>query len=188
MSIEEQSHPSRTLVVHDSRYGSTAEVADQIGRTLAAAGRDVAVRHVEEVESVDGFDLVIIGSPIRFENWMPGAAGFVAAHREQLASTAVAFFFTCLALSQDGPKSQRDADRYEQKVRAIAPELVPLGVGRFAGKLDFSRMSLFGRVALGTLLAVRGARAGDHRDWPGIRSWAEEVAASARPVEARESS
>lgn len=174
--------PGRVLVAHDSKYGSTAEVADQIGRTLADAGGDVTVRHVDAVGSVAGFDLVVIGSPIRFESWMRGAVEFVEAHRGELATTSVAFFFTCLALSQTGPRSHRDADRYEEKIRAIAPELVPLGVGRFAGKLDHPRMSLFGRVALGALLAVRGARGGDHRDWSGIRSWAEDVAASAHLV------
>jgi menaquinone-dependent protoporphyrinogen oxidase len=136
----------RVLVTYESQYGSTAEVADTIGRTVGGSGRRVDVRHVGDVDTVAEYDLVIVGGAIQYDNWMSGAADFVRAHRRQLATTTVAFFFTCLALSKPGESATRSADRYEQRIRAIAPELDPLGVGRFAGVLDYSRMTPVSRI------------------------------------------
>lgn len=170
----------RVLVAYESQYGSTAEVADVIGRTLGATGRHVDVRHVGDVDTVDGYDLVVVGGAIQYDTWMPGAADFVRVHRPQLATTPVAFFFTCLAMSKPGAGAIRSADQYEEKIRSIAPEIDPLGVGRFAGVLDYSRMSPVTRIFARVLMALRGADAGDHRDWSQIRTWATGLM-SARP-------
>ena len=165
----------RVLVAYESQYGSTAEVADTIGRTVGGSGRRVDVRHVGDVDTVAGYDLVIVGGAIQYDNWMPGAADFIRAHRRQLTATSVAVFFTCLALSKPGESATRSADDYEQKIRAIAPELDPLGVGRFAGVLDYSRMTPVTRIFARILMTLRGADAGDHRNWAQIRTWATEL-------------
>lgn len=165
----------RVLVTYESQYGSTAEVADAIGRSLGGTGRRVDVRHVGDVDTVADYDLVVVGGAIQYDNWMPGAADFVRAHRRELATTPVAFFFTCLALSKPGAGATRSADQYEGKIRAIAPEIDPLGVGRFAGVLDYSRMTPVTRIFARILLTVRGADAGDHRDWSQIRTWATDL-------------
>lgn len=168
----------RVLVAYESQYGSTAEVANVIGRTLGNAGRHVEVRHVDDVDSVAPYDLVIIGGAIQYDHWMPGASDFVRTHRRQLLATPVAFFFTCLALSEPGESATRSADGYEQKIRAIAPEIDPLGVGRFAGMLDDARMTPVTRIFARILLTLRGAGAGDHRDWSQIRTWANGLTSS----------
>lgn len=167
----------RILVAYESQYGSTAEVADDIGRTLGDAGNDVDVRHVGDVDSVAGYDLVVVGAAIQYDNWMPGAADFVRTHRGQLATTPVAFFFTCLALSEPGESATQSANSYERKIRSVAPELDPLGVGRFAGVLDYSRMTPVTCISR-ILLTLRGAEAGDHHDWGQIRSWTKNLTAS----------
>ena len=173
MITDEHGRPGgpRVLVAYESQYGSTAEVADAIGRTLGETGHHVEVRHVGDVGTIAGYDLVIIGGAIQYDNWMPGASDFVRAHRRQLASTPVACFFTCLALSKPGGGATRSADQYERKIRAIAPEIDPIGVGRFAGVLDYSRMTPVTRIFARILMTLRGAEAGDHRNWAQIRSW-----------------
>lgn len=168
----------RVLVTYESQYGSTAEVANTIGRTLGETGGHVDVRHVGDVDTVADYDLVIVGGAIQYDNWMPGAADFVRAHRRRLATTPVAFFFTCLALSKPGGSATRSADQYETKIRAIAPEVDPRSVGRFAGVLDYSRMTPVTRIFARILMTLRGADAGDHRNWPQIRSWANGLTSS----------
>lgn len=165
----------RALVTYESQYGSTAEVANAIGRTLGGTGRQVDVRHVGDVDTIAEYDLVIVGGAIQYDNWMPGAADFVRAHRRQLATTPIAFFFTCLALSKPGKGSTRSAAQYEQKIRAIAPEIDPLSVGRFAGVLDYARMTPVTRIFARILMTLRGADAGDHRNWSQIRTWATDL-------------
>ena len=165
-------------MAYESQYGSTAEVANAGGRTLGETGGHVDVRHVGDVDTVAGYDLVVVGGAIQYDTWMPGAADFVRAHRRQLASTPVAFFFTCLAMSKPGGSATRSADQYEQKIRAIAPEIDPLSVGRFAGVLDYSRMTPVTRIFARILLTLRGADAGDHRNWSQIRTWATDLTPS----------
>lgn len=167
----------RVVVTDESQYGSTAEVADAIGRTLGEAGLRVDVRHVDDVDTIAGYGLVIVGGAIQYDNWMPGAADFVRAHRRQLDTTPIAFF-ACLALSKPGRSSTRSADQYEQKIRAIAPELDPLGVGRFAGALDYAQMTPVTRIFARVLLTLWGADAGDHRNWSEIRTWASDLTSS----------
>lgn len=174
----------RALVVFDSRHGSTAEVAERIGQVLTATGQTAFVRHVADVDVDDlgDVDLVVIGGAIRFDRWMPGAAAFVRDHRRQLADVPTACFFTCLALSRPSDASTRSADRYEQRIRAIAPEVEPIAVGRFAGVLDYSPMAPVNRVVAKVALTLRGARAGDHRDWEQIESWARSLARAVQPA------
>ena len=180
MSARPQRTPGEaaTLVAYASRYGSTAEVAAAIGRTLGEAGHQVEVRHVDEVDDVADYGLVVVGSPIRYDRWMPDAAEFVRRHRGQLATSPTAFFFTCLAASQPGAAATQATDRYEQRICAIAPEVEPRAVGRFAGALDQARLPLVTRIVLRAVLAVRGADAGDHRDWGQITSWAQDLASA----------
>ncbi len=168
----------RVLVAYESQYGSTAEVANAIGRTLGGTGRHVDVRHVGDVDTVADYDLVVVGGAVQYDRWMPGAADFVRTHRRQLATTPVAFFFTCLALSRPRGRAIRSADQYEKKIRGIAPEVDPLSVGRFAGVLDYSRMTPVTRIFARILMVLRGADAGDHRNWSQIRTWAIDLTSS----------
>ncbi len=162
----------RVLVAYEGQYGSTAEIADRVGRTLAEADASVEVRHVDEVADIDGYDLVVVGGAIQYDRWMPGAVDFVRRHREALRATSVAFFFTCLALSQSGERGRVAAAGYERKIRDLAPEIEPVALQGFAGVLDYSRMTPVARIFGRILLTLRGAEAGDHRDWLAITSWA----------------
>ena len=168
----------RTLIVVESGYGTTAQIADHIGARLGAAGHAVDVRQVGEVgdvDRIDGYDLIVVGGAIRYDRWMRGAAEFVRAHRADLSATSTAFFFTCLALSKPSERSTRTADQYESRIRTIAPELDPLTVGRFAGAVDPARMNPLLRIAARAFLAVRGVGAGDHRDWNAIDAWTDHL-------------
>jgi flavodoxin len=54
----------KAMVVHDSQYGNTAQVAQAIGDALRPAG-EVTVTRVGDVkpEQLDGISLLVVGSP-----------------------------------------------------------------------------------------------------------------------------
>jgi menaquinone-dependent protoporphyrinogen oxidase len=52
---------------------------------------------------------------------------------------------------------------------------MPVSIGRFAGVLDFSKMSFLTRLIFKTVSTVTGVREGDYRDWDAIRSWAQSI-------------
>lgn len=168
----------RALVVAESGYGTTMEIARHIGTSLESAGHVVDVFPVGEVDrdiDVAEYDLVVVGGAIRYDRWMAGATTFVRTHRSELATARLGFFFTCLALSKPSPRSTRTADQYESKIRAIAPELEPATVGRFAGAVVPSRMNPVLRTAARAFLALRGTSADDHRNWTEIDAWTHQL-------------
>jgi menaquinone-dependent protoporphyrinogen oxidase len=54
----------RILVAYASRAGSTAEVAEVIGRVLREGGPEVDVCPVGAVHSLAGYDALVFGSAI----------------------------------------------------------------------------------------------------------------------------
>ena len=60
---------SRVLVAYGSRHGSTAEIAEAIAATLREAGLAVDCRKAGEVDSLDGYDAVVLGSAVYMRRW-----------------------------------------------------------------------------------------------------------------------
>ena len=57
----------------------------------------------------------------------------------------------------------------------LVPQVKPVNVGRFAGVLDYSKMSFFFRLIAKGVLAIIGVPGGDYRSWDVIRSWAKGI-------------
>ncbi|MGR3513575.1 MAG: flavodoxin domain-containing protein [Paracoccaceae bacterium] len=162
---------TRVLVAYDSKLGSTAEVARFIGDVLAEQRSEIDVKPLSEVDDMEAYDRVILGSAIRYDHWLPGATAFVKEKKAILSSVPVSFFFTCLTLAKPTPAAKLKAEEYADKLRSIAPEVKPTAVGGFAGMLQFARTPWPARLALRILSIATGVKEGDYRDWEVIRSW-----------------
>ena len=166
-----QNTKTKVLVTYDSKLGSTAEVANFMGSVLSEQGAWVAVKPLSQVNDLETYDRVIIGSAIRYDRWLPDATAFVKKHKTALSNLPVSFFFTCLTLAKRTPEALRKAAAYADKLRSIAPEVKPLTVVGFAGVLQFSRIPFPARFALKLLSIATGVKEGDYRDWDAIRLW-----------------
>jgi menaquinone-dependent protoporphyrinogen oxidase len=157
---------NRVLVAYASKAGSTAEVADAIGKRLADTGLAVDVRRARNVRSVDGYAAVIVGSAIRAGQWLSEASGFVKTHREALAARKTAYFTLCMTLQQDTPEHREKVAAYLKPVREI---LEPDKIEFFAGKMEYRKLALAPR------LIVKGMKVpeGDFRNWDAIGAWAD---------------
>jgi len=60
------------LTTYATRAGSTFEVAEQIAEILRTTGASVKVKPVPAVHEMKDYDAVVIGSPIRMSQWLPG--------------------------------------------------------------------------------------------------------------------
>jgi len=166
----------RILVAYASEFGTTGEVAEVIGEALCQESNTVETKWIKNVkEDLNNYDAVIIGSAIQYDKWMPEATEFVTANRNILSNLPVAYFFTCLALSKQGEKVERQAMAYSDKLYALVPQVKPVSIGRFAGVLDYSKMSLGFRLIARGIFAILGVQEGDYRDWDAIRSWAKGI-------------
>jgi menaquinone-dependent protoporphyrinogen oxidase len=163
------------LIAYAGQFGTTGEVAEAIGDTLSQEGHIVETQWVKNVKDIGEYDVVVIGSAIQYDKWMPEATDFVIANQNILAKLPVAYFFTCMTLSKRNEKTERQAMGYSDKLYSLAPDVKPVDIGRFAGAVDYSKMSFFLRLILGGILTVMGVKEGDYRDWDAIRTWARNI-------------
>jgi menaquinone-dependent protoporphyrinogen oxidase len=169
----------KILIAYDTTHGSTAEVADHIGRELCARGFTVDVRFVGNASSIEDYDAVILGSAIYEFNWLPDARRFVSRHYATLASKPAAVFIVCSAMYQDTPES-RDAVQkaFVSPLLNRYPAISPLAIGLFGGSVDFNtnRYNLFEKIVLRILGKLLGFKeSADWRNWDYISDWAQAV-------------
>jgi menaquinone-dependent protoporphyrinogen oxidase len=165
----------KILVAYASEFGTTGEVAEVIGEILCQEGNTVESKWINNVKNLNNYDAVIIGSAIQYNRWMPEATEFVTANQNILSKLPVAYFFTCLALSLQAGKGEKQAMAYSDKLYSLVPQVKPLSVGRFAGVLDYSKMFFFSRLIFKVILSILGVQEGDYRDWEAIRLWAKSM-------------
>jgi menaquinone-dependent protoporphyrinogen oxidase len=161
---------TRILVAYVSRKGSTGEIARAVGKELESAGYQVDVTELKTVSSLAHYDAVVIGAPVYTGNVSGDVAGFIAHHKDALATVPVAGFVTGIApvFAKAGEVSVFTG----QMSAALAP-LKPVAVTMFAGRLDAQKLSFIER----GLTSLLKAPTGDFRNWDAIAAWARELPA-----------
>jgi menaquinone-dependent protoporphyrinogen oxidase len=158
------------LIAYTSRTGSTAEIAQAIGRELEAAGHSVKVAEMKGIDSLEGYRAVVIGTPVYMTKIEKDVAHFIARHGIGLSRIPVAAFAVGIA-----PVNHRVGpvgDVLEKLGAALEP-VKPVAVTMFAGRLELARMSFVQRTMTGLMKVLTG----DFRDWDAIRAWAKELPA-----------
>jgi menaquinone-dependent protoporphyrinogen oxidase len=184
----------KILLTYATNSGSTVEVAEAIRDELAKDGTPVELRPVKEVQSLEGYTAVVLGAPM-IAGWHRDAMRFLKQHKAELSRLPVAYFITCVSLTQTGetsidgvpvtldpdlPKEPKQSGKlsfrenyatpgyYLRPLLKAAPRVRPASAAFFAGKLELFRLNIF-QMIFATL--VTGGRAGDFRNWDAIRDW-----------------
>jgi menaquinone-dependent protoporphyrinogen oxidase len=158
----------KILVTYASRYGSTAEVAQAIAAQLCARGEAVDGCAVADVTDVSAYRAVVVGSAVRMGQWLAPAVKFVEAHKDALSQVPVAYFTVHMLSVDDSEASRQKRAAYVAPVRAI---LAPSHEAFFAGKIDSRQFTLLDRL----MTKATGSVDGDQRNWPAIRTWADQI-------------
>lgn len=158
----------KILVAYSSKRGSTAQVAEFIGKELCAKGESVDVLPISKIESLDGYKGFIVGSAIRAGKWVPEATKFVEKNKDAFACRPVAYFIVCMTLASDKPGASALVADYLENERILVK---PVSEGNFAGKYVYKELPLFFRI-LGKALKIPD---GDFRNWDVIKKWADQV-------------
>ncbi|MBN1583369.1 MAG: flavodoxin domain-containing protein [Anaerolineae bacterium] len=166
-----QDTQDRILVTYASQTGTTGEVAQAIGQTLCGLGVAADVLPVNQVSSLDAYAAVVVGGAIYMGRWLSGATKFVQTHRETLSRMPSAYFLVCGTLQEDTEENRRTAAVYLDPLRKSVPEIKPVDVGLFAGRIDYTRISPLYRM----IMKGMDAQEGDFRDWDAIHVWAARV-------------
>jgi menaquinone-dependent protoporphyrinogen oxidase len=156
----------RVLVTAATRYGATTEIAEAIGRVLADRGLDPTVAAPEQVEGVDGYDAVVVGSAVYAGHWLKPARELVGRLGTVLADRPVWLF-------SSGPVG--DPPKPEEDPVDVAELLAATGAREhrvFAGKLVRKQLSFPERAIVSALRVPEG----DFRNWTKIHQWAAAIA------------
>ena len=168
------------LVAYASARGSTREIAQHMASRMAAALGGVECRSVEEVDSVSGYDAVVVGSAVHNQAWLPPALAFLADYAPELAERPVWAF--SVGMSDGLPKlfRERGAELQRQRLEQMQFQEVPLrGHAAFSGVYEASQLS----APLRGLFRLAGGQFGDLRDWAAIDAWTDQVTAElAKPA------
>jgi menaquinone-dependent protoporphyrinogen oxidase len=156
----------RVLVSAATKYGATAEIAQAIGDVLRDRGLDSAVVPPEQVEGVDGYDAVVLGSAVYAGHWLKPARELAGRLGGELAKRPVWLFSS--GPVGNPPKPQEDpVDVAEVLAATGAREHRVL-----AGKLVRKQLSFPERAIVSALRVPDG----DFRDWTEVRRWAAGIA------------
>jgi menaquinone-dependent protoporphyrinogen oxidase len=159
------------LVTYASRTGSTAEVAQEVGKVLITTGAAVDVISMEEIKNISKYDAVVAGSATQNRAWLPEAVEFVQKNRTELSKRPFAMFTLCMTLAmKNGENYRPDVMEWLAPVRRLVR---PVSEGLFAGILNIAKIPSFGdrlKFRLSVLFGVWSE--GDHRDWVAIYNWA----------------
>jgi menaquinone-dependent protoporphyrinogen oxidase len=187
------------LVTYATMAGSTLTVAQAVADELVKSGATVDVLPLDQVQSVDDYDGVVVGGPMIL-GWHRGARQFLRRHQRAWQHIPVAVFMLVMSLTQSSettiagvpvtvdaalPKAPAQSgrltlrERYAQLANYVRPVLAavgqtkPVSVGVFGGRMEYGRLPWWG--VLFAMFIVQ-APPGDRRNWPAIRAWAAELA------------
>ncbi len=165
---------NKILVTYASRAGSTAGVAEAIGKTLTEKGDRVDVLRMQDVNDLAPYTAVVAGSAIQNKQWLPEAMQFLKDHQADLAQKPCMVFLVCMTLAMRNGETYRPfVAEFLAPVRALVK---PVSEGLFAGVLDISKVpSSSDRLKFRLSVLFGVWKEGDHRDWNAIRSWAESL-------------
>lgn len=159
------------LVAYASRHHATAAMAQSIGDILrepveGLSAPNVDLLAVDDVDALDDFDAVVLGSSVYMGRWLRPARRFARENAAALAARPLWLF-------SSGPIGDPPAPTAEATdMIALAESLGARGSRTFAGRLRTAELGLGERA---TVRLVRAAD-GDYRDWDEIRAWATDIA------------
>ncbi|MBZ0279832.1 MAG: hypothetical protein K8L97_03760 [Anaerolineae bacterium] len=161
----------KVLVAYATTHGSTAEIAEFMGGVLKERDLDVTVARVGQVQSVQGYDAFVLGSPIYAGMWLTEMSQFLEKFNEELVGKPVHFWIACIrVLEADG----LDAAQHEYVHKPTMEKLGVKDLGVFAGKLNLDAIDWNERWTLSARYdgkELPGSHNNDYRDWKAIRAW-----------------
>jgi len=173
---QENTSGKKVLLAYDTKHGSTSEVAEKMAGELCASGLQVDTQLAWNVEDVASYDAVVLGSPIYWATFLPGALNFMDRYRSTLASKTVAVFV--LSTNTDKTTGLVDENSLEFFVEPVLdqfPEIKPVGsIGLIPGRILFNEVlpMEFVNLKLSGYDVV-----GDLRNYDVESAWTQEIAA-----------
>ena len=160
----------KLLIAYASKYGSTAEIAEVIGKELRKRNYQVDVKPVGSVDSLDGYEGFVIGSALYAGGWMKPAAKFLRTNKKLLAGYPV-WLFSSGPTGQGDPNEIMDGWTFPEDLMPAVETIKPKEIILFHGSIDLDKLNFAEKMIIKSVKAIIG----DFRDWLVIRGWARAI-------------
>ena len=158
----------RVLVSTASKHGATGEIGARIGSVLGERGHEVDVRCPSEVQTVERYDVIVLGSAVYAGHWQKEARELARREGELLSHRPVWLFSSGPVGDPPQPEElPTDGEEIRAAVGALEHHL-------FTGRIDKAALSLPERAVVRALHVAEG----DYRDWDDVELWAATIAES----------
>ena len=183
----------KTLIVYGTRYGATAETAEEIAKVLRDESFDVRVVNAKEekVDDISEYELIIVGSGMKIDRWTKEPEKFLRKFKKELTKKKVAVFVSsgvqAIYEHEGNTEALERAWRKYLEEKAEKYSLNPINVAIFGGVFPYDKMGWMERKTVGQLWR-KFEEAGfekkngvyDTRNWDTIRNWTKELARKVR--------
>jgi menaquinone-dependent protoporphyrinogen oxidase len=170
--LEEEKMSQKILVAYASRAGSTAGIAEAIGKVLREGGMQVDVCPMKEVKTLTEYRGVVAGSAIHGSKWLPDGFSFLKKYRTELSEKRLALFAVCMAMGMD-EKYHEGTKEFLASVRGLGN---PMSEKVVAGAVDIQKLPSFSERLIVRMIVGSGMwKVGDYRDWQAVKAWAESL-------------
>lgn len=168
---------TQVLVVYCTRSGSTAEVAQAIGRTVRDTGLAAEVKSIAEVETIAPGTEVVLGTALYIGHFPKEFHRFLTRFETELAQVRPWVFV--LGPTEKERKQFAAAEEQSRKELGKHPLLRPADTRVLGGRFDPAHLKLAFPMSLILKLPANPMKklpASDIRDWEWIHRWARAIA------------
>lgn len=169
----------RALIVYGTRYGSTAEIADEMAKILGERGVEVDVVNLKKgkVHNPAGYDLYLAGSGIKMGKWTREPQKFLSKNEKALSDKPVALFVSC-GSAEKPEECEKAQMEYLDEMENKHSRLNVVAKGLFGGRYD-PKGGFMMRMAMKGVQEEKEKEGAefdpdavyDFRDWDAIRAW-----------------
>jgi menaquinone-dependent protoporphyrinogen oxidase len=144
------------LVIYDTKYGSTEQVAHWVAEGI----NDADIRHVDDVTSLF-YDLIVIGSPVYNEAPSSRILAFLEKYRDSLANKRLAIFTVSLPynITPERAKSYSGAGILDDLAGRVKGNIIDKKA--FLGRLEEKELTALDRLSLRIQYFIKGYRLKD---------------------------
>ncbi|WXG39341.1 MAG: flavodoxin domain-containing protein [Candidatus Freyarchaeum deiterrae] len=184
----------KVLIAYGTRYGSTEEISQEIGKILKKEGLEVQIVDLKKTKSKEWpsltpFDGVLVGSSVKMFRWMNEPQEFLKKHKAEIQKKEkiLGVFVSCGMASVPETCEKAKSDEVEKILAKIGIEADIYDA--FGGVYDFSessrmsgmdkRMMKMGLKQMEKDYGMKIDEEGknDFRDWEQIQNFAKKFAA-----------
>ncbi|MFX0172644.1 MAG: flavodoxin domain-containing protein [Candidatus Hodarchaeota archaeon] len=173
------------LVVYANRYGSTAEIAQEIAETLEKNEMEVELIDLKDsvkIPSLDYYDGILVGTGIRMGRWIKEALKFLKQKREILRNKFLGIFISSVEAANPNTYEMAKQKYIEKILLKTSINSDRVMKEAFGGIFDFSMNSNYNYIEKKILqriaqtrddgFIVHDGKLNDFRNWQRIRNWA----------------